>query len=84
MHQNSRFICSQISFYDLLYAKTLTKLLSYITKIKMSITFFPKLTQSDKIHFRFSEKISYKKLLLSSYLNFFPLKFGFWLAIIQN
>ena len=31
---------------------------SYITKSEMSITFFPHLTRSDKIYFRFPEKIS--------------------------
>ena len=84
LHQNLRYRGWKISFRGLHYVKYLKKVLSFIKRVKTSITFFPQLTQSDNVHFRFSEKISYKKLLLSSLSKVCPTKISFLLNSLHH
>ena len=84
LHQNLHYRGSKISFRGLQYVKLLIKVFSFTKRVKTSTTFFPQLTQSDNIHFRFPEKISYKKLLLSSLSKICPTKTRFLLNSLHH
>ena len=65
-----------------LYVNVFINMFVYIKNVKLVITFFPYLTGIDKIHFRFPEKILYKKHFFSALSKRFPQKFGFYWTII--